>query len=62
MKIGDLVKHKNYSELGAGIITRKPNHMFCEVFWGALVIDQFGRSAHRRMEPDAVLEVINEGG
>ncbi len=62
MKIGDLVKHKNYSELGAGIITRKPNYMFFEVFWGTLVIDQFGRSAHKRMEPNSVLELINEGG
>ena len=52
MKVGDLVNHKHYSDLEVGIITRKPNHMFFEVFWDAPV--------QSRLEHDRDLVVVSE--
>ena len=60
MKLGDLVKHKHYSDLEVGIILRQPNRMFFEVFWGAPVRDRYGRSSHKRLENDGDLVIISE--
>ena len=57
MKVGDLVKHKHYSDLETGIITRKPNHMFFGVYWLRRYPDGFSRF---RLEQDGDLEMVNE--
>ena len=60
MKVGDLVKHKYYSDLTVGIITRRPNYMSVEVFWGVPFHTGKGRATMARLESDGDLEIVSE--
>jgi len=61
VKVGDLVKHRHYSDLRVGIVTRKPNHMFSEVFWGGPLKSRFDeRRGGSGLEHDVELEVVCE--
>jgi len=54
MKVGSLVKHKSFSNLGHGIVT-EVSSVHCKVLWSFN-----GASSRPTLETNAMMEIISE--